>query len=384
MILTDTYGDIPFLEAGQGFLSNTVTPKYDAQQAIYANILTELDEASAALDASQARETQEVLYAGDIAKWKRFGYSLLLRAAMRLTKVDAAKAQEYVAKAVAGGVMQSNDDNAIIRHRAPFNNAVGGTLNSTEANNYYLTGTFVDYLKNNNDPRLASIAVRYVGAASGAQQVEARANRDPAVQIGMPMGYDNATIAPIVQAKGLASFYDFSQLDRTRMGNNEAPNFLVTYAQTQLLMAEAVIRGWVQGDAATLYANGIRAHMLQLGLPGQAAGPGNYRGAAIPEAAIETYIQANPLDPAKALEQINTQYWVASFLNGPEAFANFRRSGYPNLPPNPYPGKDISGEFIRRLTYPDAEAAVNSGNIQEAISRQGPDDLETRVWWDKP
>jgi hypothetical protein len=85
----------------------------------------------------------------------------------------------------------------------------------------------------------------------------------------------------------------------------------------------------------------------------------------------------------KALEQINTQYWVASFLNGPEAFANFRRSGYPALTPNPFAGKEISGQFIRRLTYPDSEQSVNSGNIQAAISRQGPDNLDTRVWWDK-
>jgi hypothetical protein len=86
---------------------------------------------------------------------------------------------------------------------------------------------------------------------------------------------------------------------------------------------------------------------------------------------------------ADALNEINTQYWVASFLNGPEAFANFRRSGFPLLTPNPYPGKEITGDFIRRLTYPDSEGAVNPTNKQDAISRQGPDNLETRVWWDK-
>jgi hypothetical protein len=105
--------------------------------------------------------------------------------------------------------------------------------------------------------------------------------------------------------------------------------------------------------------------------------------AAVPAAAIDQYILAHPLEPGKELEQINTQYWVASFLNGPEAFANFRRSGYPALAPNPYPGKEIRGQFIRRLTYPDSEKSVNAGNVQEAIGRQGADDLDTRVWWDK-
>ncbi len=104
---------------------------------------------------------------------------------------------------------------------------------------------------------------------------------------------------------------------------------------------------------------------------------------AVPSPAIDQYVQTHPLEAGKELEQINTQYWVASFLNGPEAFANFRRSGFPALAPNPYPGKDIRGQFIRRLTYPDAEKSVNAGNIQEAIGRQGEDNLETPVWWDK-
>jgi hypothetical protein len=233
-------------------------------------------------------------------------------------------------------------------------------------------------LKANNDPRLASIAVRYVGAGNGGEQIPAKENRSPEVQIGMPMGYDNATIQPIATQLGLASFYDFSQLDRTRMGSQFAPAFLVTYAQTQLLMAEAAVRGYIQGDPATLYAEGIRAHMNQLASYGAST--------AVPEEAIEAYIQAHPLTMDKALEEINTQYWVASFLNPYEAFANFRRSGYPGtdiLPPNPFPGKGITSDFIRRLLYPDSEYAVNQANIQEAVNRQGADKLDTRVWWDK-
>ena len=99
--------------------------------------------------------------------------------------------------------------------------------------------------------------------------------------------------------------------------------------------------------------------------------------------AIQTFIDANPLDDAKAVEQINTQYWVSSFLNGPEAWANFRRTGFPALTPNPYPGKSITGQFIRRLTYPNSEISVNSINIKAAIAKQGADNLDTRVWWDK-
>jgi hypothetical protein len=252
---------------------------------------------------------------------------------------------------------------------------VGIQLNGGQSFFFYAAKDFITYLKSTNDPRLTSISVRYVGAKSGTDQKESIANRTAQAQIGMPIGYDNTTISEAVAADNLVSMYEYSQLDRTRMGGSTAPSFFVTYAQTQLLLAEAVYRGWAQGDASALYSNGIRAHMSQLATYGAST--------AIPLANIDAYIQANPYNAAKALEIINTQYWIASFLNGPEAFANFRRSGYPVLVPNPYPGSDLKTEaFIRRLTYPDSELNVNSANVQEAISRQGLDILDTRVWWD--
>jgi hypothetical protein len=334
-----------------------------------------LDEASAALDATKPTEPTEILYGGDVAKWKRFGYSLLLRAAMRLTKVEPATAQTYVAKAVAGGLMQSNADNATLRHTALYNNYIAQHLAAREKTNFYLAAPFVNYLKANNDPRLPVIAVRYVGAKGGPDQVASRASSDPAVQVGMPMGYDNITINSVLQQNGVASLWDFSQVNLTTVLKIDAPEFFVTHAQTQLLLAEAVVRGWTTGDAAALFASGVRAHMEQMALYDPKA--------VIPESAILAYLQAHPLDLGNALEQINTQYWVASFLSGPELFANFRRSGYPTLAKNPYPASEIKGDFIRRMPYPDSETIVNQGNVNEAISRQGPNTLDTRVWWDK-
>lgn len=376
MVLTDSYGDIPYTEAGVGYISGNLTPKYDPQQAIYEDIIKELTEASAALDAAKPTEAGEITYGGNIVRWKRFGYSLLLRAGMRLTKVNPALAQSTVQKAVAGGVIQVNADNAVIRNDANYQNLVGSTLNSTEAANYYLTRYLVDYLRSTADPRLASIAVRYIGAKSGPEQTAARANRDPTVQIGMPLGFDNGTIPAQATADKLASFYDYSQLDRTRMGKLAAPTFLVTCAQTQLLLAEAAQRGWVTGNAADFYNAGVTAHMQQLG---------DYDATSLVSAAnITAYLQQNPYVAARGLELINTQYWLAAFLNGPEVFANFRRSGFPALKPNPYPGKEIKGDFIRRLSYPDLEISVNQAKLSEAVSRQGPDNLDTRVWWDKP
>ncbi|MEZ4775745.1 MAG: SusD/RagB family nutrient-binding outer membrane lipoprotein [Bacteroidia bacterium] len=375
MVLTDTYGDIPYSEGGKGYTAQVTFPSYDSQQAIYTDIIKELREATAALDANKTLATADVMYGGNVAQWKKLGYSLLLRAGMRLSKADAALAQQIASAAFQGGVMENNSDNCVVRHDNNYLNAQGATLNGSEANNFYLTEPFVNYLKNNDDPRLAAIAVRYVGATSGPEQNAARASSDPAVQIGMPMGHDNNTIKGVATNLGLASFYDFSQVDRTRMTKTSAPMFLVTYAQTQLLLAEAAQRGWIAGDAAQFYANGIKAHMEQLSAYGS--------GSTIDPGAIDTYLAANPYSAANGLELINTQYWVASFLNGPEAFANFRRSGFPTLSPNPFPGKDIKGDFIRRLTYPNSEISVNSANVQQAISRMGADDLDTKVWWDK-
>lgn len=375
MVLTDTYGDIPYKLAGKGYSDAISLPAYDSQQEVYADIIKELTEASAALDASKTIETADILYGGDVAKWKKFANSLLLRAGMRLTKVDATQAQQVVAKAVQGGLIEANADNAMVRHDANYVNPNGNVLNATEAANMYLAAPFVNYLKSTQDPRLKAIAVRYVGAKSGADQTSKLASTDTTLQIGMPMGYDNNTISSQVTKFGLASFYDFTQLDRTRMGKNTAPTFLVTAAQTQLLLAEAAQRGWTTGTVADLYNKGVKLHMEQLA---------SYDAkSAVPTAEADAYLAANPFTAGKALEQINTQYWIASFLNGPEAFANFRRSGFPVLTPNPFPGKGIKGDFIRRLTYPNSEISVNTTNVNAAISRQGADDLDTKVWWDK-
>ncbi len=380
MILTDEYGSVPYFEGGAGFTDQIFFPKYDQQEQIYNEIIKELTEATGALNASGTTEAADVLYSGNIGKWKKFGYSLLLRAGMRLSKVDAGKAQSTVQAAVAGGVILVNDDNALMRHDNNFNQPIGVMLNGTEAANFYLAKPFVDQLKNTNDPRLSAIAVRYKGATSGPGQTTSIATTAPADQIGMPMGFDNGTIVARATADGLASFYDYSQVDRRRMARTTAPVFFVTAAQTNLLLAEARFRGWITtGSADQYFADGIKAHMDHFAA---------YENAAIPGTARDAYIAANPLAAGTELEQINTQYWIASFLNGPEAFANFRRSGFPALTPNPYGqpnNPDVpNGTFIRRLTYPTSELSVNTENINNAISLQGEDKLSTRLWWDKP
>jgi hypothetical protein len=375
MVLTDTYGDVPYSQGGAGYSEQVFFPEYDTQQSIYEDLIKEFTEATAALSTTVRVETGDILYNGNVAQWKKFGYSLLLRAGMRLSKVDPGKAQTVVAAAFAGGVITTNGDNAYVRHDNNYQQAIGGTLNATEAANFYLTAPFVNYLKNTSDPRLSAIAVRYKGAKSGPEQTTAIQTTAAADQIGMPMGYDNATIVPIAAGLGLASFYDFSQVDRRRLAKVSSPVYFVTASQNHLLLAEAAQRGWITGDAATLYNLGVTLAMAQMAQYDPAS--------AVSASDANNYLTANPFNPATALEQINTQYWISSFLNGPETWANFRRSGFPTLTKNPYPGSEITGNFINRLTYPNSEISVNSTNYQAAVARQGADDLNTKVWWDK-
>ncbi|SHK28508.1 SusD/RagB family nutrient-binding outer membrane lipoprotein [Rhodothermus profundi] len=382
--VTDTYGDTPYFEAGKGFLEGNYTPRYDPQQEIYMDMLKELEEAVAQFDPNQPTYgSADLFYGGDITKWKKLAHSLMLRLAMRLVKVDPSTAQQWALKALNGGVMESNDDIAYIQHQTgPWGGPAGLNTNANSevlsVDNAKLAQTFVDWMKAHNDPRLPII---------GAVIKDGQVITDPAVQKGMPSGYDANTIQNHPSWTG--KLEDYSRVNPL-LTDLDDPIFFVTYAQTALLRAEAAVRGWTSENAAALYAEGVRAAMKQLSLY-DAGG-----AADISDAAIDAYLAANPLssDPNEALQQINEQYWAATFLDGIEAWANWRRSGYPVLEPapvddpNPYPGNVTNGQIPRRLTYPVVEGVLNAANYQEALSRQGlrgdPSDMAVPVWWDRP
>ncbi|MCF2491381.1 SusD/RagB family nutrient-binding outer membrane lipoprotein [Dyadobacter sp. CY347] len=379
MVLVDTYGDVPYFQAGKAFLEGINLPKYDDQKLIYEDILKELTEGTKALDATKPIESGDLFFKGNIAQWKKLGNSLLLRAAMRYTKLDPAKAKQFVAIAVDpanGGLQDSNADNAYIAFNSTFNHPLAGYFQGTERGNVYMGEAFIDYLKTTADPRLKVIAVKYEApgnpiATAGAEDT------NPANQEGMPYGYNESTITGVAGFPGkIGSAFKYSQINRRTVGKIDAPEFFITYSQTSLLLAEAVQRGWATGNVKALYEAGVKAHMAQMTTYDVSA--------TIPEAAQTAYLTANPFVPAKALEQINSQYWVSSFLNGSEAWANFRRSGFPVLPINMYPGKDPSvKDFIKRLVYPVRERSVNEANYKEAVARMGPDELGTPIFWDK-
>jgi len=383
MMLADTYGDIPYSEAGKGD-RNLFFPKYDDDQAIYDDLYKELKEGTDALDPNGEFVSADLFYRSggkaltQVPQWKKLGNSLLLRLGMRYSKVNPTKAQAIAAEAVSRGVMQSNADDAYILHSSQYPNPQNNGPRTNNPYFYYMAAPFVDFLKTTSDPRAQYIVGKYPDpkAAPSVSPDVTLAN-----QFGFPVGFDSETIKAQAFNRGTAggsgTGLNYSQLNFNSLGSLEAPSFFVTYSQTKLLMAEAAQRGWITGNPQTLYEDGVRASMDQWKL---------YPNATAISLSDQNAYLAQPdvaFNSTDALKLINTQYWVSNVGNSPEAWANFRRSGYPALTPNTM-NNNLNGGFIRRLPYPNIEALQNADNYNAASTAIGGDALTTRVFWDVP
>ena len=397
--ITDIYGDIPYTEALQGFDGTSlgiIFPAYDKQQDVYAGMLSELDAALAKFDAGKSGPTADLIYGGDIAKWKKFGYSLMLRMAMRLTKADANTAKTYVEKAFAGGVFTANSDNAFLYAQ---NSTGHGSENPRVMT---LTGDlvyirwakpFIDYLKTTNDPRISVISeVVDLAAANDISVTPVTSDVTPANQNGLPNGYitsagsfyiGNHPNYPGAVGAGTTVAEILGKYSRPRRAlyyNLDGPIFFLSYAEVSFMLAEAKFRGWNVGATTALgyYQQGIAAALGTYTTFNATAG-------AISPATITTYSTSQTLTPGSELEQINTQYWLAtgSFLNFTEAWNNWRRSGFPNLTPVTYTGQ-FATAIPRRQVYPTSEATTNEKNYSVGVGGlSGGDNWNSKVWWDQ-
>jgi hypothetical protein len=379
--MTDMYGDCPYFQAGLGYISGITSPVYDQQQEIYADMLSQLQDAAAKLNPAGANTigAADLIYGGDVPSWRRFAYSEMTRLAMRLVKVDPAKAQLWVALAVGSGVMRSNADNALLQHQnvtgTPVVNGTGLILLGNDPNGYRLSKTFVNFLRASNDPRLSYLATVCTNPLSPTDLGDTAA----ADQLGQPNGYDppgSGTAFDLLKAPGWPGNQNtYSLVNRYTFARLDAPTFFLTYGETELLLAEAAARGWIDGDPAAYYKAGVQGAMQQLAAQA-GAGPG--------DTSIAGWLQGHPYNPAQGLQQINEQYWVAGFMDESECFANWRRSGYPVLTPVNYPGNVTGGSIPRRFTYPQTEASTNTTNYNAAVARLvNGDKMTSRVWWDK-
>ncbi|NJM24318.1 MAG: SusD/RagB family nutrient-binding outer membrane lipoprotein, partial [Bacteroidia bacterium] len=300
---------------------------------------------------------------------------MLLRLGMRYSEVDASKAQSRVSEAASRGVMTSNADNAYLTFSSAYPNPLNAGPRAINVYFYYVAEPFVDFLKATNDPRAKFMIGKY---ANPAQATTTSPDVTLTNQFGFPIGYDSETIKAEAFDRGtLGGGLNYSQLNFDVLGNAVAPLFFITNAQTQLLMAEGTERGWItgQGTVQDLYEAGIRASMDEWALYPNAT--------AIPTVDQDAYLgePGVAFDAPNALEQIGYQYWLESIGNGHEGFANFRRTGFPDLSPNLY-NNNLGGGFIRRLAYPNTEAGQNPANYQTAVTEMGGDNLTTRVFWD--
>ncbi|RAJ09252.1 SusD-like starch-binding protein associating with outer membrane [Arenibacter echinorum] len=380
--ITDLYGDIPYSEAGKGVTEKIYTPKYDEQSFIYLDMLKELEEAANAFDSNKATfGSSDLLYGGNVDQWKKFAYSLMLRLGMRLTNVDSQLSETWVKKAIEGGVILENSDLAAIAYvdgsqvssRNPIAQGLmnGDYINPQSVENVEggkYAKTFIDHLKDTSDPRLNVLSVVWIDNGSGLYV----ADTTTAIQTGMPnAAFNNRP----------ENFATFSEPHPETVLAYDSPLMIMTNAEMKLLIAEAAIRGWYTGDAAVLYEEAVRAGMQQWSLYGDAG--------VISDQHIDTYLTNNPFNAAGSFEekmdQIQTQKWVTLFLDEYEIFANWRRTGYPDLVPVNYPGNLTGGKIPTRFVLPDSESTINAANYKEALDRQGVGDaLTSTVWWDKP
>ena len=375
--LTDWFGNIPYFEANQG-IGQVYTPKYDHQRDIYMDMLKELDEASANISTSNPDDgfaAADMIYQGDISKWKKWGYSLMLRLAMRISNVDPTTAATYVSKAAAGGVFESNDDNAVIRMSLPlvWNNQNGlsrafvdGSQPST------LSKTLVDKLKGANEASVADDDPRLMIISGGVGD-----SVDPLDQEGMPNGLDLGTLDVYTGTVGTDINNTFSSINIKLLDRDE-PYMMMHYGEVELLMAEAIERniGTVPGTAEEHYNAGVKAAIQMYTLYDPSF--------AVSDAAVATYLSqpyaAYLGTTDEKLEKIGTQLWISKFLNWWDAWSDWRRTGYPVLIPTNYPGNLTNGQIPRKLRIPSSELARNQENYAAGATQ--PDTQVGRVWWD--
>lgn len=346
--VTDRWGDVPYTEAWMG--SKNFIPKYDKQKDIYNSLFVLLEEANTEFLIANGTVTNDIIYKGDIAKWKKLGNTIRLLMALRLSKVDPDKGKTEFAKALANGIMTTNADNLLFQHLAEqtMENFWYTSFTRMGRQWYALSKPLVDYMRPLNDPRLpvygnTNNTGNYVGLEYGKEV----ANPDE---------------IPGISLLG------------TQLRQQASPVVLVTYAQALFAKAEAAKMGWIPGadaEAKLNYDEAIKQSIRQW--TGVETGYTTF--IALPQVAYSA---------TAAIEQIAYQRWVHLFLNGYEAWAEWRRTNYPLLTA---PAGANGGQIPRREGYPTAEMNINTSNYNAAVAAfpyGGTDGLNARVWWDKP
>lgn len=351
--LTDLYGDVPYFEALQKADAVINQPKYDSQKDIYTDLLKELKEAAAEISSDPSMASfgsADILMGGDIDHWKRFANSLRLRLALRIRYADANLAAQHISDAVTQPLIDDNTYNVFLATINGANTNNRNPLYDDPLNSYPLWTSFTitDNLKKLDDPRLPIFSLPAADGVSGYR--------------GRPI------------ALGLTE-KTYSEENTARLQNffrDPVYSIIVmNAAEVYFLRAEAASAALSGEDAQDLFKKGIRQSLNQFN---------------VAQTDINTYMASNAAVLAgsdeEKLEQIIVQKFIAIFYESNEAYAEFRRTGYPKI----WTGTDkgsTNGEIPRRLTYPLAEYSKNAESVKAAAGKlAGGDTYMSRIWWD--
>lgn len=373
---TDNWGAIPYTEAASGISK----PQYDTQETVYKDLIAELEDAAAKLNPEKEAGgfgEADLMYNGSAEKWKRFANSLLLRIAIHISDVEPELAKTTATKALAGGVMQSNADAALLPSDPTNREATNAIHEIAYWNEFRMSKTMEVYLNGDKlgavDPRL-KIYWAPVAKRNDLNNPYAVANFK-GIQNGLAVeDVPNENVGAYSNVGPFASKYSYDatkQEYKSLDAGKALPMFVFSYAETCFLKAEAALRWNIGGDVKANYDEGIRASMQQW--PTERTG--TYAGPVPTDQEINDYIAAvgGTIDQ----EKISTQKWLALFPDGFEGWTEFRRTGYPDfIPvPAPDPSAGLDGEFISRLAYPEIEKNLNSNSFNSAAK------LKDHMWW---
>jgi hypothetical protein len=419
---TDTFGMVPYSEALD---PDIITPKLDSQSEIYRGVIAELDQAMEIIgdqtvtgDGIELLAENDLFFNGDLQQWKKLANTLKLRMALRAQGAPGADfAETAISEALQAPLLSTEMDNALMEKDTEidqFGNAAYGDVwhNFGGIGSHWNVGkTLIDYLRDNNDPRLSRYAEPIIGGdftftrpAEGAgaslfdKHVEfvlaeldnagvpyTRSGSGDEFTISVPQDQDyyvgqpsrlNPEIYPHVKNDLFSEPADWV-INPKNQGLEIFPEIVFTAAEGNFLQAEAIVKGLSSGDAQALYQEGIRQAMKI------------WR---VEESEIETFIaneemaQLNGTDEEN-LEKIAIQRWIVSYTDGFEAWAVVRDTGYPVELANGVSDYDIyaagtlNGEYPQRMRYGNQEYNTNGANVEAAIQEQGPDEQGTELWW---
>ncbi|WP_185226392.1 SusD/RagB family nutrient-binding outer membrane lipoprotein [Chryseobacterium indologenes] len=334
-VLVDTYGDVPYTQALD--IEKYPLPKYDKASDIYASLIDRVKADITSLSAdSSAFGGGDILYKGDVGKWKIFANSLLLKLGISLADVNPTLAQATVNQAIAGGVMTSSADDCKFQYidSSPNENPIYQEV--TSRNDFIAGKTLIDYMKTNNDTR---ISVYYRGLINGQY------------------------VGQVIGSPG--SFASFSKPGAfTR--DATTPGILLSYTEVAFYLAEAAARWGIGGSPAALYSTAVTSSFSDWGKNADAA----------------AYIADHPYDASNWKKSIGEQAWVAMYNQAMTSWNFYRRLDYPQLVAPTTAIPNAGGKVPVRLQYPPAEATTNGTNSSAASAAIGGDKLTTKIFWD--